>query len=85
MGHARPRPKYLAAKLLRIRKALGLSQPKLAKRLNAGIPYNYISRYELNKIEPPLVVLLAYSRVAEIPLERLVDDSLELSVIPDND
>lgn len=29
MGHARPRPKHLAAKLLQIRQRLGLSQPKL--------------------------------------------------------
>ena len=85
MGHARLRPKHLAAKLLRIRQALELSQPQLAKRLNVGIPYNFISKYELDRNEPPLMVLLAYSRVADIPLERIVDDSLELSGIPDND
>ena len=84
MGHARPRPKLLSAKLLQIRQRLGLSQPKLAKLLGIR-EYTDISKYELDKNEPPLIILLAYSRVADIPLERIVDDSLELSVIPDND
>ena len=77
MGHARPRPKYLAAKLLRIRKALGLSQPKLAERLNVR-DYTDISKYEHGKNEPPLAVLLAYSRVSSIPLENIIDDEIKL-------
>lgn len=80
MGYKRPRPTRLAAKLFLIRRRLGLSQPQLAKRLNAGIPYNDISKYEHDKNEPPLAVLLAYSRAAKIPLERIVDD--ELSLLP---
>ena len=80
MGHARPRPKNLAAKLLRIRQALGISQVQLAKRLDAGIPYNDISKYEHNKNEPPLMVLLAYSRVSGIPVEQIIDDDSELDV-----
>ena len=77
MGHARPRPKNLAAKLLQIRHSLGLSQPKLAKVLGIRA-YHDISKYELDKNEPPLFVLLAYSRAAGIPLERIVDDELTL-------
>jgi transcriptional regulator with XRE-family HTH domain len=77
MGHARPRPKNLAAKLLQIRHRLGLSQPTLAKVLGVR-PYNDISKYELDKNEPPLFVLLAYSRAADIPLERIIDDELIL-------
>jgi len=76
MGHARPRPKHLAAKLLQIRQSLGLSQPKLAKVLGVHA-YNDISKYELDKNEP-LFVLLAYSRAADIPLEKIVDDELTL-------
>ena len=76
MGHARPRPKHLAAKLLQIRQSLGLSQPKLAKVLGVR-DYSDISKYEW-KNEPPLFVLLAYSRAADIPLERIVDDELTL-------
>jgi len=77
MGYARPRPKHLAEKLLQIRHSLGLSQPKLAKVLGVHA-YSDISRYELDKNEPPLFVLLAYSRAADIPLERIVDDELTL-------
>jgi transcriptional regulator with XRE-family HTH domain len=77
MGSPRPRPKHLAAKLLQIRHSLGLSQPKLAKLLRVRA-YGDISKYELNKNEPPLFVLLAYSRAADIPMERIVDDELPL-------
>jgi len=76
MGYARPRPKHLAEKLLQIRRSLGLSQPKLAKLLGVRA-YTDISKYESNN-EPPLFVLLAYSRAADIPLERIVDDELTL-------
>jgi len=78
MGSPRPRPKHLAAKLLRIREALGLSQIQLAKRLNVGINYNFVSKYENDKNEPPLMVLLAYSRLVNIPAEILMDDQLDL-------
>ena len=84
MGYARPRPQRLAAKLFLIRRRLGLSQPQLAKRLNAGIPYeavipyNHISKYEHDKNEPPLMVLLAYSRVSGIPVEHIIDDEITI-------
>ena len=77
MGSPRPRPKHLAAKLLQIRHSLGLSQPTLAKVLGIRA-YHDISKYELDKNEPPLFVLLAYSRAANIPMERIVDDELTL-------
>jgi transcriptional regulator with XRE-family HTH domain len=77
MGYARPRPKYLAEKLLQIRRSLGLSQPKLAKILGVR-EYTDISKYEHDKNEPPLFVLLAYSRAADIPLEKIIDDELIL-------
>jgi transcriptional regulator with XRE-family HTH domain len=77
MGHARPRPKRLAAKLLLIRRRLGLSQPKLAKVLGIR-EYTDISKYERDTNEAPLAVLLAYSRAANIPLEQIVDDHLDL-------
>jgi len=63
--------------LLALRQDLGLSQPQIAKRL--GIQeYTNISKYELNKNEPPLAVLLAYSRVARIPVENIIDDAMDL-------
>ena len=58
MGHARPRPKRLAAKLFLIRRKLGLSQPKLAKVLGIR-EYTDISKYERDVNEPLLSVLLS--------------------------
>jgi len=80
MGSARPRPKRLAEKLLQIRRSLGLSQPEMVKRLGVTkqIHYNNISKYELDKNEPPLEILLAYARTAQVHLEEIVDDELDL-------
>src|ERR1044071_4027645 len=80
MGSARPRPARLAEKLLQIRTALGLSQPELHRRLGVEhlIDYTKISTYELGKREPPLMVLLEYARRANVYVEALIDDSLDL-------
>jgi transcriptional regulator with XRE-family HTH domain len=80
MGHARPRPKRLTEKLLLIRQRLGISQGELVRRLGvqALIDHTTISKYELDKNEPPLVILLAYARLVEIPVEYLIDDKLDL-------
>ena len=78
MPHKRPRPQHLAAKLRRIRKSLGLTQPKLIERLNvAGISPVYISQYESGRTEPTLMVL-AYARLTAIPVETLIDDDRDL-------
>jgi transcriptional regulator with XRE-family HTH domain len=37
-----------------------------------------ISEYEHGTREPNLLVLLAYARLAEIPLEYIIDDDLDL-------
>ena len=78
MGHARPRPKRLAEKLLKIRQSLGVSQRAMVYHLGVELAPNNISRYEHNLNEPPTDVILAYARVARIPLEQLVDDEMEL-------
>jgi DNA-binding XRE family transcriptional regulator len=77
MGHARPRPKHLASKLLQIRLGLGLSQRELVKRLGVEdqIHYTTISKYELDKNEPPLLILLEYSKIARVCMCVLADDS----------
>ena len=82
MGHSRPRPKHLATKLLQIRLRLGISQRELVKRLGvqALIHYTNISKYELDKNEPPLAILLAYARLEEIPVEQIIDDEIELKI-----
>src|SRR5205814_7973661 len=80
MGHARSRPSRLAEKLLQIRNALGLSQTEMHRRLGVEdlIEYHSISKYELNKNEPPLVILLEYARLANVYVEVLIDDELDL-------
>ena len=80
MGHARPRPARLAEKLLQIRNALGLSQTDMLSRLGVGdlVSYYSISKYELDKNEPPLEILLQYARAANVYMEALVDDEIDL-------
>lgn len=80
MGHPRPRPKRLAEKLLKIRQALGVSQSVMVHRLRVELAPNNISKYEHNQNEPPTDVILAYARLARVPLEQLVDDELELQL-----
>ena len=77
----RPAPKRLGEKLLRIRTALGLSQTGIVERLDYEDSPLYpaqISNFEQGKREPPLQLLLAYARLANIPLEILADDKLDL-------
>jgi len=80
MGSARPRPRRLAEKLLQIRQNLGLSQPEIVKRMGvaAMIHYTNISKYELDRNEPPLTILLAYAKLAQVHLEVIVDDDIDL-------
>jgi transcriptional regulator with XRE-family HTH domain len=77
----RPAPKRLGEKLLQIRTALGLSQTGIVQRLDYEESPLYaaqISNFEQGKREPPLQLLLAYARLANIPLEILADDKLDL-------
>ena len=80
MGSARPRPRRLAEKLLQIRQSFELSQSQMVKQLGVAdlIHYNNISKYELDKNEPPLMILLAYAKVARVHLEEIVDDDIDL-------
>jgi transcriptional regulator with XRE-family HTH domain len=80
MGNPRPKPERLPEKLLQIRNALGLSQTEMLMRLGVEdlIEYHSISKYELGKREPLLVILLQYARVANVYMEALVDDNLDL-------
>ena len=80
MGRAaRPRPHRLAEKLMRIRRDLGLSQEAMAERLG-GDPLTHasVSGYELGTREPPLTALLEYARAANVLVEALIDDELDL-------
>ena len=76
----RGKPKYLAAKLLTIRKHLGLSQSQLASRLRSKIHYGRISEFELGKRTPPLLVFLDYARLAGVHVDDLIDDEVKLEL-----
>jgi transcriptional regulator with XRE-family HTH domain len=80
MGGARLKQERLAEKLLQIRLSFGLSQQDMHKRLDVEgiIPYNRISDYELGKRDPPLAVLLKYARAANVYVDVLIDDELNL-------
>ena len=81
------RLKHLAPKLLQIRKALGLSQSKMLRRLGAepSIQTARISEYESGAREPSLRILLAYGRVARVHVETLIDDEATLpNILPGN-
>ena len=83
MGHtSRHRPVRLAKKLRQIRRQLHLSQSELIARLKVKEPLYpaSISQYESGKREPSLIVVLAYARIADVAVEVLIDDRLELPV-----
>ena len=85
MGQApRNKPKRLGEKLLQIREALGLSQKEMAKQLSEWtgfkITNTHVSHYERDTAEPFLETTLAYSRLASVHMEQIVDDDLELSI-----
>jgi transcriptional regulator with XRE-family HTH domain len=76
----REKPARLNEKLRQIREGLGLSQAEIVRRmgLEARITKSEISAFERGTHEPNLLVLLAYSDVANVQLEVLVRDSLDL-------
>jgi transcriptional regulator with XRE-family HTH domain len=81
MGRAaRLKPARLGEKLLRIRETLGLSQDGMVERLGVlgTLTSASISGYEKAQREPPLLVLLRYADLANVHLEVLADDRLDL-------
>lgn len=82
MGKAkRMRPKRLGEKLLKIRNCFGDSLSQLAERMSdtkLNISRTALSAYELNDSEPPLPVLLKFARIANIYVEVLIDDEMDL-------
>ena len=75
----RPKPARLPEKLLQIRLALELSQGGMLARLGLDeLSRTSISAYELGTGEPPLPVLLDYARIANVWVDVLIDDGLDL-------
>jgi transcriptional regulator with XRE-family HTH domain len=56
---------------------------EIVDRLRIRIDPTLISMYEHNRRQPPLNILLAYARIAGVPLEQIVDDELELHLSED--
>lgn len=73
-------PKRLAEKLRQIRDSLEFSQHKMLQELGyeKRLFRSNISQYERGDREPPLLVLLEYARLANVSVETLIDDNLEL-------
>lgn len=76
-------PLRLAEKLKQIRTSLALSQNGISSRLEfqdtrIRITRSSISGYELGKRGPALLVLYAYARLANVSMEELIDDALDL-------
>jgi transcriptional regulator with XRE-family HTH domain len=83
MGQNKPLkyiPKQLGAKLRQIRVALGLTQEEMLKLLDLPpvISQTTISAYERNAKLPPYFVLARYGDVANLWIDVLVRDSLDL-------
>lgn len=85
MQKAKPKPKRrkperLAGKLLEIRTKLQLSQGEMVRRLGLEdeIERDYISKFERGILEPPLHALCAYAEAANVFLDVLAKDSLDL-------
>lgn len=76
----RKRPSRLASKLLEVRVKLGLSQGDMVRRLGmeGELERDYISKYERGILEPPLHVLCAYADAANVYLDVLARDFLDL-------
>ena len=79
MGRSpRNKPLLLSPKLLAIRKRLRMSQTEMARALELKVHYSAVSNYELGTREPDLIIVLRYARLADVPMEILVDDKLNL-------
>lgn len=76
----RKRPTRLAEKLLEVRNKLQLSQGAMLRLLGleGEMERDYISKFERGVLEPPLHVLCAYGEAANVFLDVLVRDNLDL-------
>jgi transcriptional regulator with XRE-family HTH domain len=77
---SREMPAKLGEKLTQIRCYLGVSQDGLVRNFGLAekLTRNEISKYERGVREPALSVLLKYARAADVNVEVLMDDDLQL-------
>jgi len=82
MGSSRPQPRRLASKLRAVRVRLGLTQQQMSERLTtkrSPVYPGHVSEFEQGKREPSLLALLKYARVANVAVDVLIDDGLDLA------
>lgn len=74
------KPKRLGGKLAAIRRQLQLSQSGLIKKLGFAdeLVREEVSAFERGVRVPPVIVLLEYARVANVLVEWLIDDAVDL-------
>lgn len=77
MGNPRPKPRLLRQKLVLIREYLKLTQAQIKESLGLSQTAR-VSEYENGKRQPPLEVVLGYSKLARVSMESLVDDEISL-------
>lgn len=78
-------PTRLGEKFLQIRSALSLTQQSMLERLELPPEFSQsnISAYERSTKEPPIYVIMKYAEVANVWIDVLVRDSLDLpNIIP---
>lgn len=77
---ARRKPKRLAEKLLDIRVGLGLSQNGLIRQMGFtdDLTQAQISMFERGIRQPSLPILAAYAKVANVYVEALIVDDVDL-------
>lgn len=90
MGHGRRTvPEKMPEKLQSIRLSLELGLEDMVRKLNdmltdlkypnVKIYRGHIREFEQGKREPSLPVLLAYARIAEVYVDALIDNEIDLS------
>ena len=77
---ARRKPKRLAEKLLEIRVGLGLSQNGLIRQMgfSDNLTQAQVSMFERGIRQPRLPILAAYARTANVYVEALITDDIDL-------
>lgn len=81
-GARRAQPKFLAQKLKTVRQRLNVgTYEEMLLRLNYSLlplDRSSIAKYEKGELEPPLPILLRYAQLANVYVDVLIDDELEL-------
>lgn len=75
-------PSRLAEKLLAIRLYLDLTQAELLQKIHPDkdilLAGSIIGEFERGRRSPSLIETLSYARLVKVPMERIVDDNLDL-------